>query len=156
MRRRRFKVGYSRGLNAKKIKPHRRCRLSGSRRYKSELSKICFPACSWCNRLRQERGDDGAQVDWRNRSRRVTLFSIHTRDTRLLTLLIAMLATMVFCKFYPAASIWESDMEAVYFIGAFILLTALIYGTLQYHYRNRAATRAGDEVARERYRRNEG
>ncbi len=81
---------------------------------------------------------------------------MHARDIRLLTLLIAMLATMVFCKFYPAASIWESDMEAVYFIGAFILLTALIYGTLQYHYRNRAATRAGEQVVRERYRRNEG
>jgi hypothetical protein len=81
---------------------------------------------------------------------------MNSGDSRLLTLLIAMLAIMVFCKFYPAASIWESDMEAVYFIGAFILLTALIYGTLQYHYRNRAATRAGDEVARERYRRNEG
>jgi hypothetical protein len=66
-----------------------------------------------------------------------------------------MLATMVFCKFYLAAAIWESDMEAMYFIGAFILLTALIYGTLQYHYRNRAATRAGDQVVRKRYRRNE-
>jgi hypothetical protein len=81
---------------------------------------------------------------------------MNSGDTRLLTLLIAMLAVMVFCKFYPAASIWESDMEAVYFIGAFILLTALIYGTLQYHYRNRAATRAGEQVVRERYRRNEG
>ena len=80
---------------------------------------------------------------------------MHARDTRLLMLIIAMLAIMVFCKFYPAASIWESDMEAVYFIGAFILLTALIYGTLQYHYRNRAATRVGEEVTRERYRRNE-
>jgi hypothetical protein len=73
----------------------------------------------------------------------------------LLTQLIAMLAIMVFCKFYPAATIWESEMEAVYFLGALILLTALIYGTLQYHYRNRAATRAGDEVVRERYRKNE-
>lgn len=46
-------------------------------------------------------------------------------------------------------------MEAVYFIGALILLTALIYGTLQYRYRNRAATRVGEDVVRERYRRNE-
>jgi hypothetical protein len=30
-------------------------------------------------------------------------------------------------------------MEIAYFVGAFILLVALIYGTLQYHYRNRAA-----------------
>jgi hypothetical protein len=80
---------------------------------------------------------------------------MNARDIRLLSVLIAMLATMVFCKFYPAATIWETDMEAVYFIGALILLTALIYGTLQYYYRNRAATRAGDEVVRERYRRNE-
>ena len=81
---------------------------------------------------------------------------MNARDIRLLSLLIAMLAIMVFCKFYPAATIWETDMEAVYFLGALILLTALIYGTLQYHYRNRAATRAGEEAVRERYRRNEG
>jgi hypothetical protein len=80
---------------------------------------------------------------------------MNARDTRLLSRMIAMLAIMVFCKFYPAATIWETDMEAVYFIGALILLTALIYGVLQYHYRNRAATRAGEEVTRERYRRNE-
>jgi hypothetical protein len=47
-------------------------------------------------------------------------------------------------------------LEAVYFIGAFVLLTALIYGTLSYHYRNRAATQAGDEIVRERYRQNQG
>jgi hypothetical protein len=46
-------------------------------------------------------------------------------------------------------------MEIVYFAGAFILLSALIYGTLQYRYRNRAATRVGEEITRERYRRNE-
>jgi hypothetical protein len=46
-------------------------------------------------------------------------------------------------------------MEAVYLLGALILLAALIYGTLQYHYRNRAASEAGDETVRERYRRNE-
>ena len=47
-------------------------------------------------------------------------------------------------------------MEAVYFLGALILLIALIYGTLSYRYRNRAATRLGDEIVRERYRRDEG
>jgi hypothetical protein len=47
-------------------------------------------------------------------------------------------------------------MEAVYFLGALILLTALIYGTLSYRYRNKAATRLGGEVARERYRQNQG
>ena len=46
-------------------------------------------------------------------------------------------------------------MEIAYFAGAFVLLVALIYGTLQYHYRNRAAARMGGEVARERYRRDE-
>jgi hypothetical protein len=46
-------------------------------------------------------------------------------------------------------------MEIAYFIGAFVLLVALIYGTLQYHYRNRAAARMGGEIARERYRRDE-
>jgi hypothetical protein len=34
------------------------------------------------------------------------------------------------------------------------LLTALIFGTLQYHYRNRRASEAGGEIARERYRKN--
>ena len=46
-------------------------------------------------------------------------------------------------------------MEIVYFFGAFILLAALIYGVLQYHYRNRAAVKLGDEIVRERYRRDE-
>ena len=36
-------------------------------------------------------------------------------------------------------------LEIIYFAGAFVLLTALIYGTLQYRYRNRAATRARAE-----------
>jgi hypothetical protein len=74
---------------------------------------------------------------------------------RLLLLLAAMLAIMAFCKFYPAGTELERDMEAVYFLGALILLTALIYGTMQYRYRNRAASEVGEEVARERYRRNE-
>jgi hypothetical protein len=46
-------------------------------------------------------------------------------------------------------------LEAVYFLGALVLLTALIYGVLSYRYRNRAATRAGDEIVRERYRQNQ-
>jgi len=46
-------------------------------------------------------------------------------------------------------------MEIVYFIGAFVLLVALIYGTLSYRYRNKAATRLGGEIAAERYRRDE-
>jgi hypothetical protein len=46
-------------------------------------------------------------------------------------------------------------LEIVYFFGAFVLLAALIYGTLSYRYRNKSATRVGNEIARERYRRNE-
>jgi hypothetical protein len=46
-------------------------------------------------------------------------------------------------------------LEIVYGVGALVLLTALIYGTLQYHFRNRQATRSGGEVARQRYERNE-
>jgi hypothetical protein len=45
--------------------------------------------------------------------------------------------------------------ETVYGIGALVLLTALIFGVLQYHYRDRRAPRAGGEIARERYKRNE-
>jgi len=41
--------------------------------------------------------------------------------------------------------------EVAYFVGALVLLIALIYGTLQYRYRDRVATRAGAEVARDRY-----
>ena len=46
-------------------------------------------------------------------------------------------------------------MEIKYFAGAFVLLAALIYGTLQHQYRNRAAARIGGEIVRERYRRDE-
>ena len=45
--------------------------------------------------------------------------------------------------------------EAVYGIGAVLLLATLIFGVLQYHYRDRRAVRTGGEVARERYKRNE-
>lgn len=46
-------------------------------------------------------------------------------------------------------------MEIVYFIGAFVLLSALIFGSLQYRYRNRAAVQAGGEIVKERYRKND-
>jgi len=45
-------------------------------------------------------------------------------------------------------------MEIVYFIGALILLTALIYGSLQYHYRDRRKSRVADQIVRDRYERN--
>ncbi len=80
---------------------------------------------------------------------------MRARDTRLLSLMIAMLAIMVFCKFYPAATIWEAGIEAFYLIGALIVLGVLIYGTLQYRTRNRTAALAGDKIVRERYRHNE-
>lgn len=43
-------------------------------------------------------------------------------------------------------------METVFFFGAFILLTALIYGSFNYRYRDRAAQRAGEQIVRDRYR----
>ena len=50
----------------------------------------------------------------------------------------------------------KMSLGLVYGLGALVLLVALIYGALQYHYRNRAATRIGDQVARDRYRNDEG
>jgi hypothetical protein len=43
-------------------------------------------------------------------------------------------------------------LESVFFLGAFLLLVGLIYGTLNWHYRDRAAVRAADEITRKRYR----
>lgn len=42
-------------------------------------------------------------------------------------------------------------LEIFFFIGAFVLLVALIYGTLSYHYRNRANDALAEEVTRRRY-----
>ena len=47
------------------------------------------------------------------------------------------------------------SLEIIYGIGALILLTALIFAVLQYHFRNRRAVRSGDEIVRKRYERNE-
>ncbi len=46
-------------------------------------------------------------------------------------------------------------LELLFFVGAFILLVALIYGILSYRYRNRDAVRAGSEIVSDRYRRDE-
>jgi hypothetical protein len=46
-------------------------------------------------------------------------------------------------------------LEIIFFAGAFALLVALIYGTLSYHYRNRAVNRVGEEVTRQRYQEEE-
>lgn len=45
-------------------------------------------------------------------------------------------------------------MEAVYFIGAFVLLVALIYGTLNWRYRDRRKDRMTDQIVRDRYEHN--
>jgi len=42
-------------------------------------------------------------------------------------------------------------MELVFFIGAFVLLAALIYGTLNWPYRNRRRDRMTDQLVRDRY-----
>ena len=43
-------------------------------------------------------------------------------------------------------------LEIVFFLGAFLLLVAMIYGTLSWHYRDRAAVRAAEQITRARYR----
>lgn len=49
----------------------------------------------------------------------------------------------------------ESDiMELVFFTGAFALLAALIYGTLNWHYRDRRRDRMTDQLVRDRYEHN--
>jgi hypothetical protein len=45
----------------------------------------------------------------------------------------------------------EVVMEIVYFAGAFILLSALIYGTLHTRYRNRYQRKVSDQIVRDRY-----
>jgi hypothetical protein len=46
-------------------------------------------------------------------------------------------------------------LEAVYFIGACILLTALIYGTLNYHFTSRRQRKVTDQMVRDRYEHNQ-
>ncbi|MCP1744064.1 hypothetical protein ABIF65_005730 [Bradyrhizobium japonicum] len=46
-------------------------------------------------------------------------------------------------------------LEAVFFLGALVLLTAFIYGVLSYRYRNRALDRVAEDVTRGRYQRDE-
>jgi hypothetical protein len=45
-------------------------------------------------------------------------------------------------------------MELVYFAGAFILLSALIYGTLHTRHRNRYQRKVSDQIVRDRYEHN--
>lgn len=46
--------------------------------------------------------------------------------------------------------------EILYLIGAIVLFGVLIWGTMQYRSRSRAETKVGEDVVRERYKRNEG
>jgi hypothetical protein len=46
-------------------------------------------------------------------------------------------------------------LEIVFFIGAFALLVALIYGVLASHYRDRTGDHVAEEIVRERYRKDE-
>jgi hypothetical protein len=46
-------------------------------------------------------------------------------------------------------------LEAVFFVGAFILLAALIYGVLRNRTRSRAERHVADDIVRERYQNNE-
>jgi len=48
----------------------------------------------------------------------------------------------------------EVTMEIVYFAAAFILLTALIYGTLHTRYQNRYQRKVSDQIVRDRYEHN--
>ena len=45
-------------------------------------------------------------------------------------------------------------MEIVFFAGAFVLLSALIYGTLHTRYRNRYQRKVSDQIVRDRYEHN--
>jgi hypothetical protein len=44
---------------------------------------------------------------------------------------------------------------AIYFVGALVLLTAMIYGILSYRYRNRAADCVAEKIVRDRLRTND-
>jgi hypothetical protein len=46
-------------------------------------------------------------------------------------------------------------MEIVYFAGAFILLTALIYGSMHRHYRDWRQGRKTDQIVHDRYEHNQ-
>jgi hypothetical protein len=49
----------------------------------------------------------------------------------------------------------KQPVEIIYFIGAFVLLPALIYGTLHSHFSNRRFRKASDQIVRDRYERNQ-
>jgi uncharacterized membrane protein len=52
----------------------------------------------------------------------------------------------------------ETAMEILYFIGAFILLTAVTYGSLSYRYRDyqdKFRRKTADQIVRDRYDHNQ-
>jgi hypothetical protein len=49
----------------------------------------------------------------------------------------------------------DCSLEAVYFIGAFLLLAGLIYGTLNWHYRDKRKDRITDQMIRDRFDHNQ-
>src|SRR3954466_5329149 len=57
-------------------------------------------------------------------------------------------------NFPGAESFGSCFMEVVYFIGAFLLLVALIYGTLNWRYRDKRKARVTDQIVRDRYNHN--
>jgi hypothetical protein len=46
-------------------------------------------------------------------------------------------------------------MEIIYFVGTFIVLVALIYGTLNSRFTNRRLRKVSDQIVRDRYERNQ-
>ena len=46
-------------------------------------------------------------------------------------------------------------MEIASFIGALVLLVALFYGTLNWHFRHRRRDRMTDQIVRDRYEHNQ-
>jgi hypothetical protein len=45
-------------------------------------------------------------------------------------------------------------MEIIFFIGAFVLLVVLIYGSLHYQYRDGRKRKVADQIVRDRYEHN--
>jgi hypothetical protein len=46
-------------------------------------------------------------------------------------------------------------METFFVVGAFLLLVALFYGTLNWHFRNKRRDRMTDQILRDRYEHNQ-
>jgi hypothetical protein len=46
-------------------------------------------------------------------------------------------------------------LETAFFVGAFMLLTALIYGSLHYRQRDRVKRKLADQTVRDRYEHNQ-